>query len=203
MRPSPESLLALRRSLERAGAVPEEQRAELEARFRVQHVTKGAHWLRAGERAASLGFVVRGLFRLYYARNDGKEYNKSFIAEHEFLAAIDAMLAQRPSRMSIQALADSEILTVPYADVQAFYERDPFWERFGRLMAERLVVKKLEREAALLMDSAAVRYDAFLRDHGALEARIPDYHVARYLGITPEALSRLKRARVEARRASG
>jgi CRP-like cAMP-binding protein len=196
----PEALLALRRVVGSAGTIPEAQWLDFAAQFRLQHVEKNSHWLRAGEQATNLGFVVRGLFRLYYAREDGKQFNKSFVAEYEFLAGIHSLLERRSSRLSIEALTDSEILTVPYEAIQEFYERDMFWQRLGRLMAEHLVVKKLEREAALLMDSAAVRYESFLRDYSHIEGRIPDHHVARYLGITPEALSRLKRARVVGRR---
>jgi CRP-like cAMP-binding protein len=200
MSPPHEAALALRAVVGRAGTIPEAQWLEFAEQFRLQHVAKNAHWLRAGDQATNLGFVVSGLFRLYYARDDGKQFNKSFVVEHEFLAGIHSLLEKRASRLSIEALEDSEILTAPYAAIQAFYERDMFWQRLGRLIAENLVIKKLEREAALLMDSAAVRYEAFLRDHSHVEQRLPDHHVARYLGITPEALSRLKRARAAERR---
>lgn len=51
------------------------------------------------------------------------------------------------------------MLVVPYARLVALYERDRYWERFGRRLAERLYVKKARREAELLMDSAATRYE--------------------------------------------
>jgi CRP-like cAMP-binding protein len=185
---------ALRRVLARSGHAPEPLLREFLALFRKKRVAKRALWLAAGERAEDLGFVVKGLFRLYYTRSDGKEFNKSFVAEDDFLASVHSLLDRVPSRLSIQALADSEILVAPYAAVASFYERDMFFQRLGRLVAERLVVKKLEREASLLMDGANVRYEAFRREYAKLEPRLADHHVARYLGITPEALSRLKRA---------
>jgi CRP-like cAMP-binding protein len=188
-------LRALRRVLESAGAVPDADWPDFAALFRSQRVPKGTTWLRAEERAEQIGFVVSGLFRLYYTRSDGKEFNKSFIAENDFLASIHSMLEGAPSRLAIESLEDSEILVAPYREVTAFYERGMYWQRFGRLMAERLVVKKVEREASFLLDSAAERYESFLRDHAAIEARVPDHQIARYLGITAEALSRLRRAR--------
>jgi CRP/FNR family transcriptional regulator, anaerobic regulatory protein len=190
-----ESLRRLRAVFATAGIVPEQQWRELATHFRKQELEKGTLWLRAGEPATQLGFVVEGVFRLYYTRRDGKQVNKSFIAENDFLASIQALTAKTPSRLSIEALSRATILSAPYEVVVSFYERDMFWQRLGRLLAERLIVKKLEREASLLMDPAAERYEAFLRDHPALEARVPDHHIARYLGITPEALSRLRRAR--------
>jgi CRP/FNR family transcriptional regulator, anaerobic regulatory protein len=194
-----EGLEALKRTFERAGAAPAEQWRELAGHFRAQRIEKGRHWLAAGEQAAELGFVVRGVFRLYYTAPSGKESNKSFVAEGEFLASLHSLIERVPSRLAIQSLTDADVIVAPYALVASFYERDMFWQRARRLMAERLVVKKLGREASLLMDSAQERYSTFLREHESLAARVPDHHVARYLGITPEALSRLRRARTASR----
>ncbi len=69
-----------------AGRVPEAQWRELSTHFRQHELAKRTVWLRAGENASQLGFVVNGVFRLYYTRRDGKEVNKSFIAEHDFLS---------------------------------------------------------------------------------------------------------------------
>jgi CRP-like cAMP-binding protein len=190
-----EGLRRLRAVVGVAGTVPEPQWREFSAHFRQQQLKQRSVWQRAGEPATQLGFVVRGVFRLYYTRRDGKEVNKSFVAEDDFLASIQASIARQPSRLAIESLTDATILSAPYEVVAAFYERDMFWQRLGRLLAERLVVKKLEREASLLMDTAAVRYDTFLREHATIEQRVPDHHIARYLGITPEALSRLRRSR--------
>ncbi len=194
-----ENLRRLRTGFGAAGRVPEAQWRELAQHFSQRELKKRTLWLRAGEPSLHLGFVVRGVFRLFYACRDGKEVNKSFVAEDDFLTSIGASIEGVPSRLSIESLTDATILTVPYAVVAGFYERDMFWQRLGRLMMERLVVKKLEREASLLMDTAAVRYEAFLREHASIEARVPDHHIARYLGITPEALSRLRRARAAQR----
>lgn len=196
-----ESLRRLHAILSAAGTVPETQWREFSALFRQNELSKGSVWQRAGEPATQLGFVVSGVFRLYYTQRDGKEVNKSFIAEDDFLASIHALIERAPSRLAIESLTDATLLSAPYDRVAAFYERDMFWQRLGRLLAERLVVKKLAREASLLMDPAAERYDAFLREHAAIGVRIADHHIARYLGITPEALSRLRRARGESQSA--
>jgi CRP/FNR family transcriptional regulator, anaerobic regulatory protein len=187
---------ALRQVLERTGPAPEAQWREFAALFRTLKVSKSAVWLQAGQQATQLGFLVSGLFRLYYTTADGKEWNKSFLVEGDFVASIHSLLQKVPSRLSIAALADAELLIAPYEAVERFYERDMYWQRLGRVLAERLVIKKLEREAALLIDTAAQRYEAFLREHPGLESRVPNFHIARYLGITPEALSRLRRARM-------
>jgi CRP/FNR family transcriptional regulator, anaerobic regulatory protein len=175
--------------------LPQDQWREFSGLFRSRKVDRKAHFLHVGDRASTLGFVVSGLFRLYYTRSDGREFNKSFVAEGHFIAALESLLSGEASRVAFEALEDAELLVAPYEQVAAFYERDMFWQRFGRLHAERLLLRKVRREESLLLDPAPVRYEDFLREHGAIEGRVPAYHVASYLGITPEALSRIKAKR--------
>ena len=68
------------------------------------------------------------------------------------------------------------------------------WERLGRLLTEQLYIKKEQREAEFLLDDAPTRYRNFQKQYPGLEDRLPQYHVASYLGITPVALSRIRNA---------
>ncbi|QTH42550.1 Crp/Fnr family transcriptional regulator [Cohnella sp. LGH] len=123
----------------------------------------------------------------------GDEYNKSFCSAHDFIASYGSLLAGVPSRISIQALADSLLLTIRYSDFRSLYDRQLCWERLGRLLIERLYVKKELREREFLALSAEARYLKFLERYGHLETAIPQYHIASYLGITPVALSRIRK----------
>lgn len=183
---------AMRGFLSQAGPLPAADWQELERHLRHRRLERGAHLVRAGERPTTVAFVAEGLLRLYYGRDDGREFNKSFVAAPDFASAHEALLTGEPSRLAIQALEPSRLVVLDYDVLTSFYERDMAWQRMARLFVERLYVKKARKEAALLMDSAAERYRTFLAEYGPLEARIPDYHIASYLGITPEALSRLK-----------
>lgn len=140
---------------------------------------------------------------MYYERGDGRDFNKGFISEGGFCGAIEALITEAPTRLNIEALEPSRLLVFPHRHLRSLYDRDPYWERVGRCFAERLLVKKVRKEAALLMDSASERYEAFLADNPSLENRIADYHVASYLGVAPETLSRLKRARTGRQRVAG
>jgi CRP-like cAMP-binding protein len=142
------------------------------------------------------GVVGDGLLRLFYLRDDGRELNKSFLASGDFVGAVDALLSGQPTRMWLETIEHSVIWFAEYHVLTDLYACHAGWERLGRRFAEMLYLKKIAREAAFLMDSAAERYHAFLRDYPEIESRIPDYHIAGYLGITAESLSRLKKARV-------
>jgi CRP-like cAMP-binding protein len=186
---------ALRRGMA-GGTLPSDEQLEaFVAGFRPRSFEARETVVRAGTSPTWFGFVRTGLLRMYYLRPNGRSFTKSFILAGQFFGASDTLLGGAPTRLWIEALERTEVLQAPYTTVTEHYPRHPAWERIGRRFAEGLYMRKLEREASLLMDTAAERYDAFLRDHGAIENRIPDYHIASYLGITPETLSRLKKSR--------
>ncbi|MEM9074397.1 MAG: Crp/Fnr family transcriptional regulator [Myxococcota bacterium] len=187
-----DALLGVIRHL--AGTPPSRDFLDL---FRPLSLDRGDVFEPAGEPATRIAFIESGLLRMFYTRADGRAFNKSFVAELDFCAALESLLDGRPSRLSIEALEPSRLLVARYADFRALYDVDPYWERLGRLFIERLYLKKARKEAAFLLDSAAERYETFLREYPALEARVPDYHVASYLGVTPESLSRLRKARAQ------
>jgi hypothetical protein len=69
------------------------------------------------------------------------------------------------------------------------------WQTWARRVAQGLYIRKEQREITFLRDSALERYQRFLREFPDVVERVPQHYVASYLGITPEALSRLKRSR--------
>lgn len=175
-------------------APPEPQWQQFASLLRPQALPKGTYWVRAGERTGKIAFVVEGLLRMFYIRKDGREFNKTFVTAPDFVGVLEALLTGEVSRLSVECLEATTLLEVDYAAIRALYDTHAYWERFGRLFTERLYVKKARREAALLMDPPAPRYSTFLKEHAHIEQRVPDYHVASYLGITPETLSRLRKA---------
>ncbi|MBO9606206.1 MAG: Crp/Fnr family transcriptional regulator [Paenibacillaceae bacterium] len=174
-------------------AIPPEEWRAFAAMTERRKVPKLHHFVEAGERTETVGFCIGGLFRLYYATPDGAEFNKSFCLPGEFVASYGALLQDVPSYFSIQALTDSELVVFRYREYRTLYDRHPCWERFGRLIAEQLFVSKETRERELLLLSAEARYRLFLERYGPLASAIPQYHIASYLGITPVALSRIRR----------
>ncbi|WP_160396899.1 cyclic nucleotide-binding domain-containing protein [Paenibacillus sp. MMS18-CY102] len=183
----------LRAAFNRIAPIPDSQWEPFWARSAKQTVAKHKHWLRAGEPAQYIGFCTSGLFRMYYTTPSGEEYNKSFCAAADFVASYSSLLLDAPAFFSIQALADSQLAVFRYSDFRALYDKHPCWERIGRTLVEQLYIKKETRERELLILSAEARYRQFLDQFGSTAAAIPQYHIASYLGITPVALSRIRR----------
>ena len=79
-------------------------------------------------------------------------------------------------------------------DFVNLYERDPVFERLGRKFAEWLLIRKELRARSLLQQQAKQRYIAFAQNYPEFVLRVPQYHIASYLGITEVSLSRIKRS---------
>lgn len=158
-----------------------------------RNISKHNHFVKAGEAPESVAFCVKGLFRLYYTTPDGNEFNKNFCSKGDFVTSYSALLQNSPSHLSIQALSDSLLIIFPFREFQALYTRHACWERLGRIIAENLFLHKEMREQELLMLSAEDRYRLFMKRLGPMSKQIPQYHIASYLGITPVALSRIRK----------
>ena len=186
-------LVALKSVIDKLVSPPAEEWQNFATLFAHRKLDSGKFFVRAGEASVSLCFVNAGLLRFFYETGDGKEFNKSFSKENEFAGNYSAYLTATESRFNIQALEDSHLLVAKFSDITALYDRHPCWQQFGRSMAEQLYIKKEQREAEFLLDDASTRYRNFLLRYPGLEDRVTQYHVASYLGITPVALSRIRR----------
>ena len=118
------------------------------------------------------------------------------------VAPLAALITKKQNKINLQALEPSVCLVVSYDQLILLFDDHPGLERFSRKIIEFEWIKKEEREIQLVLNNAEERYEQFLIDHPTLESRIPQYHIASYLGITPVALSRIKRQRIERKRAN-
>ena len=139
-------------------------------------------------------FVCHGLLRFYYLSDDGIESNKAFIAENTFAGALAAFALNLPVLYGIQALEPTTYFVAQLQDFVNLYDRDPVFERLGRKFAEWLLIRKELRARSLLQQPAKQRYIAFAQHYPEFVLRVPQYHIASYLGITEVSLSRIKRS---------
>lgn len=187
------TLIAVKQLVQQLVSPPAADLAELLSLFSRKTLAQGEYLIRAGQSSTDLAFINSGLLRLFYQTANGKDYNKSFSTEGQFTAAYSAYLTQTPARFSIQALEDSQLLVCDLDRLTQLYEKHSCWQRLGRLLTEQVYIKKEAREAEFLLDDAETRYRRFQQDYPGLEQRIAQYHIASYLGITPVALSRIRR----------
>lgn len=171
--------------------VPISEWEYLETLFSEVKYKKNDHLLRSGDYGEYMYFIQSGLTRSYYQDHEGKEYNKLFLSTGEVASAYMEMHKKIPARLSIQALEDTKVLLLKFNDLQDLFKRHECWNTIGRLMAQDYFILKDQREYEFLLLDAAQRYQNFLKDYAHLKDRIPQYHIAAYLGISPVSLSRL------------
>lgn len=148
--------------------------------------------LTEGEVCKYLGFVNKGSFRVYYLQ-DGKEINTRFCFENEFVMDHDSFLQEKPSRYYIQALEDAEIVVFNLQTLHNAYNSSQNWERFGRIMAEYSYKTTTSRVESFMFMDAEQRYLDILKNQPKILDRVSLYHIASYLGIERESLSRIRK----------
>lgn len=154
---------------------------------------KGEIFLREGDACTELMFVDEGCFR-YFVTNEGDEFTKDFCVDdsNPLCTGFASFVTGAPSLINIDALEKSSVLVWQRDYVVELFATMP-WIAFSRRIAEMLFVRKEKREISLLKDSAEARYLLFVADFKNVMQRVQQYHVASYLGITPESLSRIRR----------
>jgi CRP/FNR family transcriptional regulator len=156
-------------------------------------INKGAYLLQENQHVNEIAFVEQGVLRLYYLSAEGKEVNNHFFLDNDYAVSYLDFLKNRPSRYYIQALEDCELLTFNSESLQMAYENSKNWERFGRIIAESAYAIATNRFESFLFLSAKERYLQMLNDYPQFIQKIPLYHLASYLGIERESLSRIRK----------
>ncbi|MDF7811934.1 Crp/Fnr family transcriptional regulator [Hymenobacter sp. YC55] len=167
--------------------------APLAAGLQARQLARRELFVTQGKPSTDLCLVLSGACRLFYTRPDGEEKTTYFFFENHLMGSYQSCLTGQPSAFSIEALAPTELLVFPYALLVALYDEWPVYERFGRLLAEYLLLGTDARLAELLLLSPEQRYQALLRSHKTkILERVPQHYIASYLGITPVSLSRIR-----------
>ena len=179
--------------LERAAAGPLPDWDALAPSFRLGQFGKGADVFAEGEWQPFVYVMRRGLVKLSYFNGLGDEWIKSFIGDGDFFACPNVLLSGGKTDYSAVALEDSEIEQVDYASLRGLMERHAAWQRAVLQLLEWHIVRKEQRERELLTMRPEERYQSFLKTFPALAPRIQVRDIAHYLGVTPEALSRIRK----------
>ncbi|MET4108949.1 MULTISPECIES: Crp/Fnr family transcriptional regulator [Hymenobacter] len=154
---------------------------------------KRQHLFQSGEVCNYYAFVTQGCLRSYSLTAEGHEHTLQFAPEDWWISDLYSLLTQQPSTMSIDALEDSQLLLLDQADLETIYAQCPVFERYFRLLMQSRYVVLQERVNAALSQTAAEKYQHFLRKYPTIVQRVPQHVIASYLGLTPESLSRVRR----------
>ncbi len=156
------------------------------------HYKKSDDIFRQGDNCPEIFIMTQGLVKLHYVTLEGKEWIKSFIMDNGVLGSRTSQSLGQPSTFSATCLETTVVYSLPYADFETLCTEDPRLATMVFRFFQWLGLKKELREHQLLCLSAEERYRNFLDQQSDLAQRITQTDLARYLGITPIALSRIK-----------
>ncbi len=165
---------------------------ELSAKARTQDLPKNFLLQKEGEICNRTFYVEKGLVRWYYINRDGKNITDSFGVENSFVTAFDSFFQRRPSRYFIETLEDSTITSITYDDLEETFEKFPEVQKLSRLILIQILEQVLDKNVALQFHNAQERYEFITEKHPDLLQRVSLGHIASFLGITQETLSRIR-----------
>lgn len=172
---------------------PTEMVDKLRTLGQIKCASRRSYLFRQGESKGNFYYVQEGLLKAFYETPDGKLYIKSFIKEGGFIASMRALLLGELSSFSVVCLENSKVLEVPRSALMHAVDSEPSFVRMLNSVLLNVASNKEQREYELLCLSAEERYMLFLEREPDLLGRLSQEDIARYLGITPVSLCRIRK----------
>jgi len=170
------------------------QQADLEiilASFKTRKVKKGQLILKRGQIAYQYFYIKSGALRFFFGEFD-EQLTAWVVFQNEFFTEISSLNPQIPTRFNIEAIESTELIYIDKPEMEQLYKRFPAWQEFGRITWEAMAVRMIDQIISFQTLSAEERYLEFMAKSEMIQ-RVPVKQIASYLGITPNALSRIRK----------
>ena len=155
-------------------------------------LNKGQNVFCQGEIDRFLYFIEQGIAKAYYTTTDGKEYIKSFLAEGDVIGSLASLVENRENSFSVTCLEDMVVYKIDFPSFMQKAGKDLDTAVMLNSGLIKLAMKKEKREYEFLCQSASERYLGLINSMPEIISRVTQNDIARYLGITPVALSRIR-----------
>ena len=162
-------------------------------KFQQLELKKGDFLLKNGEQVANQYYVESGCLRTFYVDDSGKEHTLQFAIHDWWISDYTAFFSEEKAILSIEVLQDSVLYQISKKDMDSLFEQVESLNSFFRKKMERAFASFQKRILANLSQSATERYLDFVANYPNIEQQVKNYHIASYLGITTETLSRIRK----------
>ena len=154
--------------------------------------SKGEILIREGQTVNKTFFVTQGSLRSFCVDKEGKEHTLQFAIKDWWISDFIAIYKNEPASLTVECISDSAVIEFNAQKLNEIYLQFPEFEAFQRKNLERHVVSLHKRILNQLQLTALERYNLFLEQYPNIEQHVPNYHIASYLGITQQSLSRIR-----------
>ena len=154
--------------------------------------SKGSVLIRQGQHVNKVYFVTDGCLRSYCIDKNGKEHTLQFAIKNWWISDYIAIHNNESASLTVECLKESTVIEFDAKKIDGILTLFPEYEPFQRHLLERHVVSLQKRILNQLQLTASERYDLFLAQYPDTEQYTRNYHIASYLGVTQESLSRIR-----------
>ncbi|MEH6305542.1 Crp/Fnr family transcriptional regulator [Olivibacter sp. CPCC 100613] len=154
---------------------------------------KDDYFSEAGKTPKYVGFLLEGVVRFCYYNNKGEEITHSFVDENNFVSDQQKFEAQVVASDYVQAVTPCKMLVFSKKSWDEIGNTIVGWDAIITQITKNCLLKAIERRSPLVSEDATTRYLSFIEQFPGLVNRVPLSHVASYLGITQQSLSRIRR----------
>ncbi|MEH1008406.1 MULTISPECIES: Crp/Fnr family transcriptional regulator [Winogradskyella] len=165
----------------------------IEPLFHKINVKKGTILLNAGDLVDVQYYILEGCLRTFHTDSHGKEHTIQFGIKDWWVSDFTALLDSDKAILTIEAIQDSTVYKISKQDMNDLYTKIPKIDSYFRIKLERSFAAFQKRILSYLSQSAAERYLNFINTYPNIEKNVKNYHIASYLGMTTESLSRIRK----------
>ena len=160
--------------------------------------SKGDIILKEGDTCKYIYFISKGLVRQFYFKN-GREVTEYLTYENNIVMCIESLFKQQPTRLQIEALETTILYGLPRVELeQASVKNVNIEILYRKILEESLIISQIHADL-VRFETAQERYRRLMQLQPELFLRAPLVYIASYLQMTPETLSRVRAAAVDAR----
>lgn len=181
----------LKTILEEKVAISESDWKYISAKLQIKEFKKKEFLIETNAIEQNIYFILEGVFRIFIELPE-KDVTSDFGFPNEFISSYSSFLTQTQSVACIQSLTNSKVIYITREDLQQIYKNTSCGESIGRIFAEEFFRYKSKRELSFMKDSPTERYLNLFKEQQNLIQEIPQKYLASYIGITPQALSRIR-----------
>ena len=191
----------LKKELEKSITITEEEWAFITSKFKPKSAKKGEIIHYAGDVFSDIWYIKSGLARSYFIDNNGKDFTWQLYFNDESMSKLNLFMddsvsyyEQSGSLVSFEILEDAEFEVISLKDFDELLDMNMKWQHFGRMMVhDTWYASTYKRVISLMSETAQERYERLLKEYPTIFQKVKSYHIASYLGIAPQTLSKLRR----------
>ena len=174
-------------------SLTEEEFKNVASKFELITLDKGERLIKVGDTVYHQYYVYDGCLRSYLLDNVGKEHTLQFAVKDWWISDYIAYFSSSSAIMSIECIQKSTVLKVSRKSMEQLYLQIPKIATYNRAKLEKAYVYLQMRVLKKLSTTAKERYISFINTYPNIEQIVKNYHIASYLGIATESLSRIRK----------